>query len=144
PEVASWPGHTFGARGGTFMKKLLIVAAAAAGAGVGTAAHAKPGVSPSRIRGSSASTFPCPIDRTGVPAARGRGHIGGGSETANDGTNVCTGSLSGSYTVNPDGTGTLTIVFTTDTTAPNIGLCPTVPATSHPAIVVVSRDQVEV
>jgi hypothetical protein len=128
------------------MKKMVLTGLAAAVAlalSAGTGA-AKGGFSLSRVKGTYANTFHGTIDGTGTLIADGAGNIIGGTETANDGTNVCTGSLTGSYTVNPDGTGTLTIIFTTDHTAPNIGACPSVSATSHAAIVVVSKKLIDV
>jgi hypothetical protein len=94
------------------------------------------------VKGTYASTFHGTVDGTGTLIADGAGNIIGGTQTANDGTNSCTGTLTGSYTVNPDGTGTLTIMFTTTMT--NFGACPTSPTTNNSAIVLVSRDRVEV
>lgn len=126
------------------MKKMILVAFAAA---AGLALRAGPGGTKSgfslgSVRGTYASTFHGTIDGTGTLVADGAGNIIGGTETVNDGTNSCTGSLTGSYTVNPDGTGALTINFTTTTS--NFGACPTVPTTNHAAIVVVSGRKVEV
>ncbi len=125
------------------MKKMIVAALVAAGvalsAGAGGAAS---GFSLSSVKGSYGNTFHGTIDGTGTLIADGAGKIIGGTETANDGTNSCTGSLSGSYTVNPDGTGTLTVIFTTITT--NFGTCPSGSSTSHAAIVVVSKKQIEV
>ena len=70
----------------------------------------------------------------------GKGNVTGGTETVSDGTNVCAGSLTGSYTVNPDGTGTLTINFSTTSTIH--GLCPSSITTNTAAIVVVSERRI--
>ena len=128
------------------MKKMVLAAlVAASGLALSVGAGAtKPGFSLHSVKGTYASTFHGTIDGTGTLVADGAGNIVGGTETANDGTNICTGSLTGTYTVNADGTGTLTIVFTTDHSAPNIGACPSISATSHAAIVLVSRKQIEV
>jgi hypothetical protein len=129
------------------MKKMLLtglVAAVALALSAGTGA-AKKGFSLSSVRGTYASTSHGTTDGTGTLIADGAGNITGGTETVDDGVgDVCTGTLSGSYTVNSDGTGTLTITFTTDHTAPNIGACPSVSATSHAAMVVVSKKRIEV
>lgn len=129
------------------MKK-MIVAALVAAAGLALSAGAgqtKSGFSLHSIRGTYASTSHGTTDGTGTLIADGAGNITGGTETVDDGVgDVCKGSLGGSYTVNPDGTGTLTVIFTTDHTAPNVGACPSVSATSHAAIVVVSKKRIEV
>ncbi len=126
------------------MKKIVMAAfAAAAGLALSAGAGAtESGFSLSSVRGSYANTFHGTTDGTGTLIADGAGNITGGTETVNDGANICTGSLGGSYTVNPDGTGTLTVIFTTITT--NFGACPSSPVTNHAAIVVVSKKQVEV
>jgi len=127
------------------MKKMIMVAlVAAAGlavsAGVGRSSS---GFSLSSVRGTYASTSHGTTDGTGTFITDGAGKITGGTETVDDGGgNVCKGSLGGSYTVNPDGTGTLTIIFTT--TATIAGACPSTPVTNHAAIVVVSGRKVEV
>jgi hypothetical protein len=128
------------------MKRMILtgLAAAAALALSAGAGAAKSHFSVRSVKGTYASTSHGTIDDTGTLVADGAGNIIGGTQTANDGTNICTGSLTGSYTVNPDGTGTLTIIFTTDPSAPNVGFCPTVPATSHAAMVLVSENQIEV
>jgi hypothetical protein len=127
------------------MKKLIVVALAAA-AGLALSAGAgrsNLGFSLSSVRGTYASTAHGTTDSTGTLIADGAGNITGGTQTVDDGVgNVCTGSLGGSYTVNPDGTGTLTIMFTT--TAIIAGACPSSPLTDHAAIVVVSSRKVEV
>jgi hypothetical protein len=118
---------------------VMMAAALALCAGMG---GAKAGFSAASFRGTYAATFNGTIAGTGTVIADGGGNITGGTETVNDGTNSCVGSLSGSYTVNPDGTGTLTIDF--NTTATNFGACPTGPLTSTAAIVLVSRSRIEV
>jgi len=119
----------------------LIVAAVALFGSMGRAGF---GFSVKNVRGTYASTFHGTIDGTGVLTADGAGNIVAGTETVNDGTNGCVGSLKGSYTVNPDGTGTLTIHFTTTKTL--FGACPSPsnPMLNNAAIVVVSDRKIEV
>jgi hypothetical protein len=100
-----------------------------------------PGFSLKSVRGTYATTIHGTVDATGTLVADGAGNVTGGTETVSDGTNVCAGSIDGSYTVNPDGTGTLTISFTTTSTIH--GLCPSVPTTNSAAIVIVSRKRIE-
>jgi len=127
------------------MKKMIMVALVAA-AGLALSAgtgRSSLGFSLSSVRGTYASTSHGTTDGTGTLIADGAGNITGGTETVDDGgADVCKGSLGGSYTVNPDGTGTLTVIFTT--TATISGACPSSPVTNHAAIVVVSPKRVEV
>jgi hypothetical protein len=75
------------------------------------AAMAGPGFSLKSFKGSYALGFIGTdlalgqIAGTGVLTADGKGNLTG-TETIKDDTVVCTENLSGSYTVNPDGTGT--------------------------------------
>ena len=110
-------------------------------AGLGRADFTK-GFSLKSLQGTYAATFHGTVDGTGIVTADGAGNIMGGIETVNDGTNSCTGTLTGSYTVNSDGTGTLTLSFTTTKT--NFGACPSVPTSNLAAIVLISLDEIEV
>lgn len=122
------------------MLTALIAAALALYAGPG---RTGPGFSAANVHGSYATTVHGSNDGTGVLTADGAGNITSGSETVDDGLgNVCAGTITGSYTVSPDGTGTLTIVFTTTTTL--AGACPASPVTNHAAIALVSTRQIEV
>jgi hypothetical protein len=66
------------------------------------------------IPGATPSTPPAlsPVAGFGTATADGMGNITGGSETFNAGGSVCTGAISGTYSVNADGTGTWTVTFT--------------------------------
>ena len=120
---------------------LLIVTAAVALCAAGGASAS--GFSAASIKGAYADTFHGTTDGTGNLIADGAGNVTGGSETVSDGTNICAGTITGSYTVNPDGTGTLTIIFKATSTI--AGACPASPVTNHAAIVVVvSRKRIEV
>jgi hypothetical protein len=101
---------------------LLIVAAAGALIAVQSAkAPAGFGFSKRSIRGGYASTFqgtvienatPLLINGTAVLTADGNGNISGRESFEFDGT-VCTNvTTKGTYTVNPDGSGTTSITFT--------------------------------
>jgi hypothetical protein len=101
---------------------LLTVAAAGALIAVQSAkAPAGFGFSRRSIRGSYASTFQgsviqgnslLPINGTAVFTADGNGNIGGHESFVFDGT-ICTDVTSkGTYTVNPDGSGTASFTFT--------------------------------
>jgi hypothetical protein len=124
------------------MKKTIAIALMAvlvafcAGSG-----GASSGFSLKSVRGTYATTIQGTVDATGTLVADGAGNVIGGTETVSDGTNVCAGSITGSYTVNPDGTGTLTISFTTTSTIH--GLCPSAPTTNTAAIVIVSSKRIE-
>jgi hypothetical protein len=88
--------------------------------GVG-AATARGGFSMHSLKGGYASTFSgklnigggtlVPIMGTGLFIADGHGHLTG-HETYTVDTTVCDASISGSYTIDPDGTGTDSITFT--------------------------------
>ncbi len=54
------------------------------------------------------------LSGTGVFHADGAGHVTG-QETTNTNGQVCSGTMTGTYTVNPDGTGTLSVTFTATT-----------------------------
>jgi hypothetical protein len=103
---------------------LTVVAAAALIAVQSAKAPAGFGFSKRRIRGSYASTFQgsviqgsslLPINGTAVFTADGDGNISGYESFAFDGT-ICTDVTSkGTYTVNPDGSGTTSFTFTGST-----------------------------
>jgi|GEM_PF-3229445 hypothetical protein len=60
----------------------------------------------------SGSTTVCPVSADGVLNFNGRGTVSGGTILYNDCTRACTGSLiTGTYAVNPDGTGEMTLLF---------------------------------
>lgn len=125
----------------TTLVALVACAALAVSGGLGRA-HPSTGFSLKSLQGTYAATFQGAFDATGVVSADGAGNITGGTETVNDGTNICVGTLTGTYTVNSDGTGTLTLSFTTTHT--NFGACPTSPTTNSAAFVTVSPDKIEV
>ena len=54
------------------------------------------------------------LSGTGVYEADGAGHLTG-EETTNANGEVCSGTLTGTYTVNPNGTGTTSVTFTPTT-----------------------------
>ena len=89
------------------------------GAGNGTAA-AKKGFGLSSIKGSYASIFSgkassgVAVLGTGVFVSDGKGGLSG-HETFSVDSTVCEATINGTYTVNPDGTGTDAIDFTTTT-----------------------------
>jgi len=101
---------------------LLIVAAAVALIVVQSAkAPAGPGFSKRSIRGSYASTFQgsviqgsslLPINGTAVFTADGKGNISGHESFVFDGTICASVTSKGTYTVNPDGSGTASFTFT--------------------------------
>lgn len=94
------------------------------------------------LAGTYAASFQGTVAGTGVLVSDGNGNITGGTETVNDGTNVCTGSLSGTYAINPDGTGVMDLDFTT--TATLAGTCPTTAVSTTSALVIVSAKCVKV
>jgi hypothetical protein len=112
--------------GGPVVKKTILIALVAAvvalcaGSGV---AHS--GFSLKNVRGTYATTIHGTIDATGTLVADGAGNVTGGTETASDGTNVCAGTIAGSYTVS--------IIH---------GLCPSSPTTNTAAIVIVSEKRI--
>jgi len=97
-----------------------------------------PGFSDANFSGNYIYFFQGTDDGVGVLTADGNGNIVSGSETVSDGTNVCSGSLSGTYSVNPDGTGMLALIFTTAETV--TGSCPASPVT-HTAALVMTSDR---
>src|SRR5271156_4705677 len=114
------------------MKKVIVMACAVSAALALSAGLAKAdppkGFSLKALQGTYAATFNGTVDGTGIVTANGAGDITAGSETVNDGSNSCTGTLTGSYTVNPDGTGILTLSFSTTKT--NFGACPSSPTSN--------------
>lgn len=107
---------------------LLTIAAAGALIAVqSTRAPAGFGFSKRSIKGSYASTFQGSVvegdsvmllNGTAVLTADGNGHISGHESFVFDGTTICTGVAStGTYTVNPDGSGTTSVTFTGSTSA---------------------------
>lgn len=103
----------------------LALALAAWGCGNdGSAAQAQKAYSAASIRGSygisysvalPSSTGPAGfLSGTGVYRADGAGGLTG-EETTNADGQVCTGTLAGTYRVNPDGTGTDSVTFTPTT-----------------------------
>jgi hypothetical protein len=121
---------------------LLVVAALALCAGTGSSKPGSFGFSLRSFSGTYAASFQGGVAGTGTLTADGAGNVTAGTETVNDGTNICVGTLTGTYTVNSSGTGTLTIIFTTTSTV--AGLCPSSPNTQTAAIVLVSDDRIEV
>lgn len=105
------------------MKTLMLVviglALCASGCG-GSNATAQTGFSNSSLKGNyglsfSASVLPTGhIAGTGVFMADGKGNITG-VETVNVDGSVCSATLTGTYTINSDGTGTDTLEFTPTT-----------------------------
>lgn len=103
---------------------LLTVAGVGALIGVQNArATAAFGFSKRSIKGSYASTFQgsviqgsslLPINGTAVFTADGNGNISGHESFVFDGT-ICTATSKGTYTVNPDGSGTTSFTFTSST-----------------------------
>jgi hypothetical protein len=125
------------------VKKTMLIALLAAVLLCAGSGGAKSGFSLKSVRGAYATTIHGTVDATGTLIADGAGNITGGTETVNDGTNACVGSITGSYTVNPDGTGTLTVHFTTTNTL--FGACPSPsnPMINTAPIVLVSKDRIE-
>ncbi len=112
-----------------FLWAASVLAALAVGIAVGggrgiATAHAEKVFSTASIRGSygisysvvlpNASGPPQFLSGTGVFQADGAGHVTG-HETTNGNGQVCDGTMTGTYTVNPDGTGTLSVTFTATT-----------------------------
>ena len=93
----------------------LALAAAVSGGGGVSIAHANRAFSVATIHGSYGTSYsvalPNPsgptqfLSGTGVFEADGAGHLTG-EETTNTNGQVCSGTLTGTYTVNPNGTGT--------------------------------------
>ena len=92
---------------------------------VGGLGFADPGFSNKNLKGSYAVGFSGtdltvgPIAGTGVLTGDGKGNLTG-TQTIKDGPFVCTESFSGTYAVNPDGTGTGSV---TVTSTPDAGVC---------------------
>lgn len=130
------------------MKKRMLIALAAAVALCAGSGGAISGFSPSpgfslrSVHGTYATTIQGTADAVGTLDADGAGNVTGGTETVSDGTNVCVGSITGSYTVNPDGTGTLTIHFTTSSTIHGACPSPSNPMINNAAIVVISGKRI--
>lgn len=102
---------------------LALVMLAILGATGGTA-RAHRGFSLVSLKGSYAIIFSgkintgtelLPILGTGVIVADGRGHLSG-HEAYTVETTPCEATLSGTYTINPDGSGTVSATFTTSST----------------------------
>ncbi|MDO8431932.1 MAG: hypothetical protein Q7S58_05915 [Candidatus Binatus sp.] len=91
----------------------------------GGSAFATSGFSNKSFKGSYAVGFSGtdltvgPIAGTGILIADGKGNLTG-TETIKDGPIVCTESFSGTYGINPDGTGTGSV---TVTSTPDGGIC---------------------
>jgi len=109
---------------------------AIATASPGPTATPAPGFSDANFSGTYIYFFQGTDDGVGVLTADGNGNIVSGSETISDGTNVCSGSLGGTYSVNPDGTGILALIFTAAGTV--AGSCPASPVTHTDALVMTS------
>lgn len=99
----------------------LVLALAISGCGdESSAAHAKAVFSDTSIRGSYGISYSVALpvvsgtneflSGTGIYQADGAGNLTG-EETTNANGEVCSGTLKGSYTVNPDGTGTDSVTF---------------------------------
>jgi hypothetical protein len=91
--------------------------------GIGGNAAAARGYSLNRLRGSYAGIFAgkintgtslLPILGTGIFVADGHGHLSG-HETYTVDTTPCEATISGTYAIIPDGSGTDSITFTTST-----------------------------
>jgi hypothetical protein len=90
--------------------------------------------------GTYVNFFHGTTDGTGTLVSDGKGNITGGNETVSDGTNVCLGTLGGTYVVNTDGTGTMVTTFTTAAMGGTIaGACPSSPVTHNSSFVMTSR-----
>ncbi len=107
----------------SFLAALALGAAVSSGRGV-TIQHAQRTFSTSSMHGSygisyivalpkvsSATEF---LSGTGVLKADGAGHLSG-EETTNTNGQVCSGTLTGTYTVNANGTGALSMLFAATT-----------------------------
>ncbi len=110
---------------------VLLLALAASSCGGGNAiARAQTAFSVASIRGSygisysvalpSASGSMQFLSGTGIYRADGAGHLAG-EETTNTNGEVCSGTLSGTYAVNPNGTGTASVTFTPTTAGCSAG-----------------------
>lgn len=102
---------------------LLALAVSGCGGG-GSTAHAQTVFSLASISGSYGISYSVALPNasgaaqflsgTGLYQADGAGHLTG-TETTNANGEVCSGNLAGSYTVNPNGTGTTSVKFTPTT-----------------------------
>ena len=99
---------------------LVLTAAAGAQQPAREPAGTSGGFSLASLRGSYALEFSgkfksgdrwVPMMGTGVIAADGRGHLRG-AETYSTDTQACDAALSGTYTIEPDGRGTVRLTFT--------------------------------
>ena len=98
----------------------LTLGAAVSGGGGVSIAHANRTFSTASIRGSYGTSYivalPDPsgptlfLSGTGVYQADGAGHLTG-EETTNTNGQVCSGTMTGTYTINPNGTGTVSVIF---------------------------------
>jgi hypothetical protein len=91
------------------------------------------------FNGPAAAPVPAPnaITGNGVLTADGNGNVTSGTsfETVSDGTNICQGTLTGTYAINADGTGAMCLTFTNVNTI--AGTC-TSPAMTEVALVIES------
>jgi hypothetical protein len=92
-----------------------------------------PGFSNANFTGTYSDVFEGTVDGIGVVTADGNNNITG-SETFSDGINVCNGSVSGTYSINSNGTGTILLSFTTATTI--AGTCPSTALSQTLALVI--------
>lgn len=102
---------------------LLALAVSGCGGG-GSSAQARTVFSAASIKGSYGISYsvalpnaPGPtqfLSGTGVYQADGAGHLAG-EETTNTNGEVCSGTLNGTYTVDPNGTGTVSVTFSPTT-----------------------------
>jgi len=104
---------------------VLLLALALSGCGSGGAkALAQPIFDNASISGSYGISYSVALPNasgptgflsgTGIYQADGAGHLTG-AETTNANGVVCSGNLNGTYTVNPNGTGTVSVTFTPTT-----------------------------
>lgn len=102
----------------------LAIGVVVSGAGGVSIVHAERAFSTASIRGSYGTTYsvalPNPsgptqfLSGTGVYQADGAGHLTG-QETTNTNGQVCSGTMTGTYTVNANGTGAVAVIFTATT-----------------------------
>lgn len=107
------------------MTALLLALVVGGGNGNDSSAHADRVFSTASIRGSYGISYSVALPNgqgptqflsgTGVYQADGAGHLTG-EETTNTNGEVCSGNLTGTYTVNPNGTGTVSVTFTPTST----------------------------
>jgi hypothetical protein len=103
---------------------LLLAIAVSGCRGGGSNAHAQTVFSATSISGNYGISYSVALPNasgptqflsgTGVYQADGAGHLTG-EETTNTNGEVCSGNLTGTYTVNPSGTGTVSVTFTPTT-----------------------------